>query len=106
MDELTVLVPSTTSASCRHGQRENVSVRLSLELDPLMLPEPLPEDEPEVENEDDPLDLLSDDPLLGDPLVDPDIDALTDCDLAFDNLRGNDTGGGMLGEKTAGIHYK
>ena len=33
-------------------------------LDPLTLPEPLPEDDPEVENEDDPLDLLPDDPLL------------------------------------------
>lgn len=42
-----------------------------------MLPDPLPDDDPEVdpdvENEDDPLDLLPDDPLLLDePLVDPD----------------------------------
>lgn len=45
-----------------------------------MLPEPLPEDddpdvEPEVENDEDPLDLLpDDDPLLEEPLLDPDID--------------------------------
>lgn len=42
-----------------------------------MLPDPLldddPEVEPDVENEEDPLDLLPDDPLLLDePLVDPD----------------------------------
>ena len=44
-----------------------------------MLPEPLPDDDPddpEVENEDDPLDLLpDDDPLLDEPLLDPDTDA-------------------------------
>jgi hypothetical protein len=40
-----------------------------------MLPEPLPEDDPEVENEDDPLDLLRDEgPLLDELLLDPDID--------------------------------
>ena len=46
-----------------------------------MLPEPLPDEEddpdidPEVENEDDLLDLLPDDePLLDEPLLDPDID--------------------------------
>jgi len=61
-------------------QIENVPVPPPLELDPLMLPEPLPDEEdpdiePEVENEDDPLDLLpDDDPLLDEPLLDPDMD--------------------------------
>ena len=52
-----------------------------LELEPLTLPEPLPDEEddpdiePEVENEEDPLDLLpDDDPLLDEPLLDPDMD--------------------------------
>ncbi|MCC6910205.1 MAG: hypothetical protein IT430_19915 [Phycisphaerales bacterium] len=61
-------------------QIENVPVPPLLELDPLMLPEPLPdaEDDPdidsEVENEDDPLDLLPDDEplLLDEPLEPPD----------------------------------
>lgn len=55
-------------------------------LDPFMLPEPLPEDDPEVENEDEPLDLLPDDPLLEEPLVDPDIDPLPDWDSGADPL--------------------
>lgn len=52
---------------------ENVPVPPPLELDPLMLPEPLPEDDDDI---DDPLDLLpepEDDPLpLEDALPEPD----------------------------------
>ncbi|MBX3391105.1 MAG: hypothetical protein KF787_00515 [Phycisphaeraceae bacterium] len=61
------------------AQIENVPVPPPLELDPLMLPEPLPDEEdepdiePEVEKDDDPLDLLpDDDPLLDEPLLEPD----------------------------------
>ena len=62
-------------------QIENVPVPPPLELDPLALPDPLPDDEPEVENEDDPLDLLpDDDPLLDQPLVEPDADPLPDSE--------------------------
>lgn len=47
----------------------------------MMLPDPLPDDEPEVENEDDPLDLLpDDDPLVDEPLVDPEVDPLPDSE--------------------------
>jgi hypothetical protein len=47
----------------------------------MMLPDPLPDDEPEVENEDDPLDLLpDDDPLVDEPLVEPDVDPLPDSE--------------------------
>lgn len=77
MDEVTILVPSTTSASCRHSQRENIPVPLPLELASLPLPEPLrdAEDdqdiEPEVENQDDPHDLLPDEESLLEPDMDP-----------------------------------
>lgn len=50
------------------GQIEYVPVPPPLELDPLMLPEALPDDE-----NDDPLDLLPE-PLL-EPLEEPDVDA-------------------------------
>jgi hypothetical protein len=58
----------------------------------LPLPGVLPDKEdepdigPEVENDDDPLDLLPDDPLLDVPLVDPDIDPLPDWDSGAEPL--------------------
>lgn len=57
-------------------QIENVPVPPPPELDPLALPDPLPEDDIE-----DPLDLLADDdPLVDEPLVEPDVEPLPDSD--------------------------
>lgn len=52
-----------------------------------MMSDPLPDDEPDVENEDDPLDLLpDDDPLVDEPLVEPDVDPLPDLEPEFEPL--------------------
>lgn len=62
------------------------------ELASLPLPGPLPDEEddpdiePEVEKADDPLDLLPDEPLLEEPLVEPDIEILPDCDSGAEPL--------------------